>query len=347
MDSARTVQPPEFSRLLEAARAGDEAAFQDLVEPHRRELNAHCYRMLASMHDAEDAMQETFFRAWRSIGTFKGEGPLRPWLYKIATNVCLDISAKRRRRLLPPDVGPPTGPTSGPGAPDAETPWLEPYPDEALADESTSPESRYEMREAVELAFIAALQHLPPQQRAVLILREVLAFSAREVAEALDTSTASVNSSLQRARKAVDERLPEQSQQATMRALGDDALREIVDNYVAAWESRDVDAMVAMLVEDATFAMPPHPYWFIGRDAIVTFITGAGRVAIRPVAVSANGQPAIAWYMHDARQDRFVPASLEVLTLEGDRVRGIVAFATADLFAKFDLPAWMPSAAPG
>ena len=215
--------------------------------------------MLGSVHDAEDALQEALLRAWRGLPRFEGRSSLRSWLYTIATNTCLNAIEKRPKRVLPVDYGPAADPHDGPGEPLVESVWVEPYPDETLGleDGFAAPEARYEQRESVELAFVAALQHLPANQRAVLILREVLGFSAREVAESLETTIASVNSALQRAREAVDERLPEQSQQATLRALGDERLREIVEGYVDAWERGDVDAVVAMLAEDATFAMPP------------------------------------------------------------------------------------------
>src|SRR5436309_14527356 len=262
--------------LLQAARGGDEGAFQRLVEPHRGELHAHCYRMLGSVHDAEDALQDTLLRAWRGLARFEGRSSLRSWLYTIATNTCLNLIARRPKRVLPIDYGPAADPHRGPGEPLVESVWLEPYPDEqlGLADGFAAPDARYEQREAVELAFIAALQHLPPRQRAVLILREVLGFSAREVAETLEMTTASVNSALQRARAAVDERLPEHSQQATLRSLGDDRVRELVEGYVDAWERADVDAAVAMLAEDASFAMPPLQTWFRGREALRIFLAG-------------------------------------------------------------------------
>jgi len=249
------------TRLLEAARSGDERAFEELIEPRRAELHAHCYRMLGSPYDADDALQEALLRAWRGLGGFERGRSLRPWLYRIATNVCLDAIKKRPKRVLPIDHGPPAGEGEGPGEPIVELIWLEPYPDERLGHDAglASPEARYEQREAVELAFVAALQHLPPSQRAVLILRDVLGFSAREVAESLETTVASVNSSVQRARRTVEERLPERSQQETLAELGDDRLRRVVRNYIAAWESRDIDAMVAMLVADATFAMAAAP----------------------------------------------------------------------------------------
>jgi RNA polymerase sigma-70 factor, ECF subfamily len=332
-------------RLLDAAGAGDHDAFRDLVEPHRAELHAHCYRMLGSLHDADDALQETLLRSWRGLARFERDRPLRPWLYRIATNVCLDAIAKRRRRVLPIDHAPPGG--DGPGTPLVESLWVEPYPDETLGlgGGYAVPDARYEQRESVELAFIAALQHLPPRQRAVLILREVLGFSAREVAEALTTTAAAVNSALQRARKTVDERRPALSQQATLRSLGDEGLRKLVQGYVAAWESRDVDAMVAMLVEDATFAMPPFPNWRRGREEVVGFLVSAApQPDLRHVLARANGQPAIGWYIWNPRRNAYTPASIEVLAIEGARVKEITAFAYPRLFARFALPAELPRA---
>jgi RNA polymerase sigma-70 factor, ECF subfamily len=339
-------------RLLQAARGGDEQAFGELVEPYRRELHAHCYRMLGSPYDADDALQETLLRAWRGLPRFEAGRTLRPWLYRIATNVCLDALAKRPKRVLPVDYGPPAGDGEGPGEPVVELVWLEPYPDETLGLESglAAPEARYEQRESVELAFVAALQHLSAKQRAVLILREVLGFSAREVAESLQTTVASVNSAMQRARKTVEERLPPRSQQQTLRELGDSRLRELVRAYVAAWESRDIDAMVAMLVEGATFAMPPHPHWFRGRDAVIAFLTTTGKPDLRHVSTRANGQPAIGWYLWDPSTELYQPASLEVLALEGGLVSEITAFtgrmcaatetgSLPDLFPRFGLPA--------
>src|ERR671933_30196 len=237
--------PPTAERerqVLEAARGGDESAYARLVEPYRPELHAHCYRMLGSVHDAEDAMQEAMLRAWRGLPRFEGRSSLRSWLYTIATNACLNAIAKRPKRVLPIDYAPASDPHTPPGEPVVESVFVEPYPDELLGIEDgyAAPEASYEQREAVELAFVAALQHLPPNQRAVLILREVLGFSAQETAETLDTTTASVNSALQRARATIEERTPEQSQQATLRQLGDDQLQEIVERYIEAWERNDV-----------------------------------------------------------------------------------------------------------
>src|ERR671917_609975 len=217
------------SALIDTARAGDESAFAKLIEPYRGQLHAHCYRMLGSVHDAEDAMQEVSLRAWRGLDRFEGRSSLKSWLYTIATNTCLNQIERRPKRVLPVDYAAAADPHGGPGEPVVESVWIEPYPDDLIGveDALAGPDARLEQRESVELAFVAALQMLPANQRAVLILREVLGFSAQEVAEALETSVASVNSALQRARKAVEERMPEQSQQATLRSLGDDAVREL------------------------------------------------------------------------------------------------------------------------
>jgi RNA polymerase sigma-70 factor (ECF subfamily) len=318
-------------RLIEAARGGDQDAYRRLIDSHHAELHAHCYRMLASVHDAEDALQDTFVRAWRGLSRFEGRSSLRTWLYTIATNSCLNMIARRPKRMLPVDYGPATDPHEGPGEPLVESVWMEPYPDEqlGLADGLAGPEARYEQRESIELAFIAALQHLSPNQRAVLIMREVLGFSAREVAEALDTTAASVNSALQRARRTVRERLPDRSQQATLRSLGDDRLREIVEGYVEAWDRGDVQAVVAMLTEDATFAMPPLKTWFGGREAISEFLAGwplSGEWRWRAVRVRASGQEALAFYSWDAGQGAYLPFALNILTLRGSRISDVTAF---------------------
>src|SRR3954447_8760154 len=223
---------------VSTASAQDEAAFHRLVEPHRRELHAHCYRMTGSVHDAEDALQDALLRAWRALPRFEGRSSPRSWLYRIATNTCLDLIARRPKRVLPIDHAPAGDPHANVTPPLAESVWVEPYPDERLGleDGYAAPEARYDRRESVELAFVAALQHLPPNQRAVLIMREVLGFSAKEVGDALDTTTASVNSAMQRARATVEDKLPERSQQQTLRTLGDEKVRELVERYVDAWD---------------------------------------------------------------------------------------------------------------
>jgi RNA polymerase sigma-70 factor (ECF subfamily) len=320
----------QSAALLERASAGDEDAFASLIEPYRRELHAHCYRMLGSLHDAEDAMQEALLRAWRALSRFEGRSSLRSWLYTIATNTCLNLIAKRPKRTLPIDHGPAADPAVGSGMPLAETVWIEPYPDEVLAleDGYASPEAVYDRRESIELAFIAALQHLPATQRAVLILREVLGFSAKEVAETLDTSVASVNSALQRARAAVQDRVPERSQQETLRQLGDDEVRRLVDRYVAVWERCDVSEFASMLAEEATFTMPPLASWFAGREAIAQWAAKepmSGLYRWRTLPARANGQLALGFYSQDDRGG-FVPFALNVLSFHGREIADVTAF---------------------
>jgi RNA polymerase sigma-70 factor (ECF subfamily) len=327
--------------LLGLARGGDEAAFGRIAEAHRRALQAHCYRMLGSIHDAEDAVQETLLRAWRGLRDFEERSSLATWLYRIATNTCLDAIERRPKRVLPADHGPAVAPTVEIGEPLVESTWVEPYPDDALDLRSAfaTPETRYEQREAVELAFIVALQHLPGTQRAVLILREVLGFSAREVAESLDTSVASVNSALQRARATLADRLPERSQQETLRSLGDERVRELVAAFVDAWSRGDVEALRTLLAEDAVFSMPPWSLWWHGAETLIEFVRRAVDICPPSQAVPcrANGQPALAHYSLDAETGRYVPSAIDVLTFEGDRIREITTFVLPDLFPRFGL----------
>ncbi len=334
--------------LLEQAQAGDEHAFRRLVEPHRAGLRAHGYRMLGSVEDAEDAVQEAMLRAWRALPKFEGRSSLRSWLFKIVTNACLDAVARRPKRVLPLDYGPPADPHAALAAPSAESVWIGPYRDEALGmeDPDLLPSARYELLESLELAFIVALQHLPARQRAVLILREVLGFSAREVAGMLDTSVASVKSALQRARRAVDERMPQQSQQATLRALGDDTVRELARRYMDAFERNDVEAVAAMLTEDATLAMPPIPGWYRGRDAITIFYAAAPMAAgvrWRHILTEANGQLAVGCYVWDEAKGHHRAHSLDVLTLRGDRIAAVTAFLGSGLLRTLGLPPQLPS----
>jgi len=342
MGAVFTGATTQERELLQAARGGDQDAFRRLVEPHRAELHAHCYRMLGSLHDADDALQDALLRAWRGLPRFEGRSAVRSWLYRIATNACLDAIARRPKRVLPIDYGPPSSPQVDPGEPLVESVWVEPYPDETmgLTDGYAAPDARYEQREAVELAFVAALQHLPGTQRAVLILREVLGFSAREVAESLDTTVASVNSALQRARKTVDDRLPEQSQQETLRSLGEEQVRALVEAYVEAWERGDVDALLELLAEDAVFSMPPWPVWWRGRETIAGFAPTAAEFCAesRTVPARANGQPAVAYYHLDAETGRWKPAAIDVITLEGPAIKEITAFVGPEVFERFDLP---------
>jgi RNA polymerase sigma-70 factor, ECF subfamily len=309
--------------------------------------------MLGSVHDADDALQDTLLRAWRGLGRFEGRSSLRSWLYRIATNACLDLIARRPKRVLPAERGPAADPEEDLSDALTEPLWVEPYADEqtGLEDGFARPEARYEQRESVELAFIVALQHLPGTQRAALILRDVLGFSAREVAEMLETTVPSVNGVLRRARKTAAERLPDQSQQATLRALGDEAIRGIVERYVDAWERGDIDAILALLTEDATFAMPPLPTWYEGRDAIAVYLAhSALTVRWRVIPLRANGQLAFAGYGWEGEKAVYTPVSLDVLTLEGAKAVQITAFVTpytrgparerfaADVFGRFGLP---------
>jgi RNA polymerase sigma-70 factor (ECF subfamily) len=317
----------------------------EAIERYRKDLHAHCYRMLGSLHDAEDALQDAMLRAWRGLARFEGRSSLRTWLYTIATNTCLSAIARRPARALPIDYGPAADPHDAGSEPLAESTWIEPYPDDqlGLGTGLTAPEARYERRESVELAFVAALQHLAPRPRAVLMLREVLGFSAREVAESLDTTVAAVNSALQRARKTVEKRMPPLSQQATLRALGDERMRAVVEGYTDAVERGDVDAVLAMLTEDATWSMPPLPEWYAGHEAITGFLErGPMRRRWRHLATHANGQLAVGCYMWDDDAGRYAGQVIDVLTLRGDRVAAITAFIDAGMFARFGLPAEHP-----
>ena len=359
MPMVRTDPTAPEGDLLAAARAGDEGAYGRLIEPYRSELHAHCYRMLGSAYDADDALQDALLRAWRGLGRFAGRSTLRSWLYRIATNACLDVIARRPKRVLPLDYGPPADPHDGIGAPLAESVWVEPYPDAAgLGDTLLGPDARYEQRESVELAFVAALQHLPARQRAVLILREVLGFSAQEVAETLDSTVASVNSALQRARKATDEQLPDQSQQATLRSLGDRRVQELVATYMHAWEEGDVDTIVGLLTDDVTIAMPPMPTWYRGRDGAVGFLRGfvfaerdrreelvgfaSEERRVRVVPSWASGQPAFGVYHWNDQDGAYVPVALQVLTLREDGIADITAFVNPALMRRFELPEPQP-----
>jgi RNA polymerase sigma-70 factor (ECF subfamily) len=303
--------------------------------------------MLGSSADAEDALQETMLRAWRALPQFEGRSSLRSWLYKIATNACLRTIERKPKRVLPVDYGPAADPHDGLGEPVTEAVWVEPYPDDrlGLATGLAGPEARYEQLEGVELAFIAALQHLPARQRAVLILRDVLGFSARETAQTLETTSISVDSALQRAHKTVDQRLPEQSQQATLRSLSDNALKQVVQRYVTAWERNDFDAVVAMLAEDAKLSMPPLPTWYRGREQVAAFLGGellGGATRWRLIPFRANGQLAFGGYAWDATAQAFLPRVVDVLTLRGAQVQEITAFLTPGAFGGLDLPATIP-----
>ena len=313
--------------MSELTRAATEDAFAELIAPHRRELHAHCYRMLGSVHDADDALQDALLGAWKGLPRFEGRSSLRSWLYTIATNASLRVLEGRKRRALPGGAGSADDPRAPLAEPLAETLWIEPYPDELL---------RYEDRESVELAFIAALQLLPPNQRAALLLRDVLGFSARETAAMLETSVASVNSALQRARAKLERERPARSQQETLRALGDERTRALVARFVDAWNRADVPAIVAMLADDASFSMPPLPTWFRGKDDIAAFMTRIFRSSWRFELTSAGGQPALLGRRPDRDGGPYELRALTVLTFEGERIAAMTAFLGPGVLGRFD-----------
>jgi RNA polymerase sigma-70 factor, ECF subfamily len=319
-------------------------AFERLAEPLRREIKVHCYRMLGSVHQAEDLVQESYLRAWRSFDQFDG-GSMRAWLYKIATNACLNAieSRKRVQRLLPDQVGPST--TKMPEGPaPADVAWLEPCPDSYLAriaDEKPTPEARFAARESVQLAFVAAIQQLPPRQRAVLLLCDVLGLASSEAATLLGSTTASINSALQRARETLANRYPEGRPFAVPRP--DVEQQQLLDRYLAAWEQHNVDELVALLKEEAIFTMPPWLQWYRGRDAIRSFFATAWQACggVRLVPIAANGQPAFAVYDHDSADGQWHAHAIHVLTIEDRAISALTAFqppAGPNLFPVFGLP---------
>jgi RNA polymerase sigma-70 factor, ECF subfamily len=329
----------------------DQNAFQELAEPYRRQLQVHCYRMLGSYHEAEDVVQETFLRAWRSRDRFEGRTSFRNWLYRIATNACLSTlsSHSRQHRVLPEGVTPPEVRGLPTGRPATDIPWLQPYPDVALpdlVDATPGPEARYELHESVQLAFVAAMQQLPPRQRAVLLLRDVLGWSAQESAELLGSSVASVNSALQRARASIEAHTPRAD---VVRAESDDADRDdLLRRYVTAWEASDIESLVALLREDAVLSMPPWPLWYRGRDAIRTFLQWGMREGrrFRLLPTRANGQPAFGQYIRrpeDASED-FEAHALIVLTLAGTALAELTIFVDTRVVSDFGLPAILPDA---
>jgi RNA polymerase sigma-70 factor, ECF subfamily len=330
---------------------GEESAFAALVERHRGELQAHCYRMLGSFDDSEDLVQETFLRAWRNRASFSSQGrrsSFRAWLYKIATNACLDVLRSRPRRMLPQQLGP-AGDPAAPPSPPAELPWLQPYPDrllESIAPAEHEPAEAVVAKETIELAFLAAIQHLAPRQRAVLILREVLGWSAKDTALLLETSVVAVNSALQRARATLRDRLPQRRTEWARSSEPSEQERELLQRYVEAHEAADVDALADLLREDALLTMPPHPTWYEGRKAILIasaqgFDPEFGE--LRSVITGANLQLAAAHYLRRPGESEYRPLALDVLRVEGGRVAEIHSFVTPGLFPAFGLPPRLPT----
>jgi RNA polymerase sigma-70 factor, ECF subfamily len=306
---------------LALARGGDDAAFTRLVTPLRGELHAHCYRMLGSVHDADDALQEALLRAWRGLAQFEGRSSLRAWLYTVATRTCLDSVKSRSKRALPMDFGPASEHAVLDAASLTDVEWLSPYPD-----------ARYEQREAVELAFVAALQHLPGNQRAALLLFEVLGYSAAEIATMMDTSTTSVNSALARARRAIGSA-----------PLSQDTLQSdvVARSFASALEQGDAEALVALLTEDVTWSMPPLAAWYSGIKAVMDFAVEVPLTRCpswRSIMTSANGRPAVAFYLGMSATDPHNAWSIAVLQLRGTRISAITSFLDVAHFTAFGLP---------
>ena len=340
-------QLPRGTPHLAEALGGDAEAFNQLTEPYRRELRVHCYRILGSLAEAEDMVQETFLNAWKRLRTFQARSTFRAWLYKIATNACLDALSKRRsRRLLPADVYPAADPHAPTAPPSTEITWLEPFPDEWLMDQAgVDPEARYSVRESVSLAFLAALQTLPPRQRAVLILSDVLDWSAQEMAELLGASLPAVASALRRARVTMASTYHGMPAEARRGLPTDPRERQLLERYVQAWQSADVDGLVGLLKEEAVFSMPPFPAWFRGREAIGQFVAAtlfadeamfkgkaAGRWRLE--ATRANGQPGFVVYER-AEAGEFRPSGIYALRVEDGRLAQMTCFLDPGVVERF------------
>ena len=336
---------------LAAARKGDSQKFSELTEPYRRELQVHCYRILGSLHEAQDMVQETMLKAWKRLDSFEGRSSFRSWLYKIATNACLDFLDQRKsRRLLPFEERSPSDPATPILPPALEIPWLEPFPDEWLGDRSAAnPEARYSDIESISLAFLTALQTLPPRQRAVLILRDVLDFSAIETAEVLELTVSSVNSALHRARSTLSKRYPHVEMEDSSMSAADERTQQLLDHFVLAWERADVDGLVALLKADTALAMPPSPSWFQGNTAIGIFVSstifaddgmfpGKAHNRWKLLPTRANGSPAFAMYQRDEK-DEYQSFGLIALSVDGDKLSQIVSFIDPSLPRLFGFPA--------
>jgi len=340
------------SQRLQAARSGDREAFDRLIEPYRHELQVHCYRMLGSLLDAEDVVQETMLKAWRKLDTYQARASLRAWLYKIATNTCLDALRASRRRGLPYGLYPEALHGAAALPPVADPIWIEPFPDACLAPSPHSPEVRYEAREAITLAFVVALQSLPARQRAALILRDVLGWGAGEVGELLELSASAVHSALYRARRSL-ERAHHGSDLSGLRpALADPELGELLGRYLRAWESADVDGLIRLLKEDATFGMPPLPSWHRGPAAIRDFVLrnvldgeAAGRWKL--LQTRASGQPAFGWYRRDEGLASHTAFAIQVVTIEAGLIADVTTFGFPSLFPFFGLPMMLSEAEVG
>jgi RNA polymerase sigma-70 factor, ECF subfamily len=335
----------DLDAIVREAQAGDEEAFARLVGPYRRELLVHCYRMLGSLQDAEDVVQEALLHAWRRLGTLRQHTSLRAWLYKIATNACLDALDKRPRRTLPTAVYPAADPRAPLASPIEEPIWLEPLPDEWLVDAADNPEARYTMRESVTLAFQLALQLLPPRRRAVLILRDVLAWHANEVADLLDMTISAVTSALHRARATMRKYHGADRENAVRSLPDDERTRRLLDEYVQAWSAADIAKLIALLKDDAAWIMPPLPTWYRGREAIHAFVAtrllsaSARAVGRRYIPTRANGQPAMAIYHCSEASEVYQAVGLQVLTVDESawQFAQVTTFMKPELFPRFGL----------
>jgi RNA polymerase sigma-70 factor, ECF subfamily len=328
---------PESDSLLARSRAGDHAAFRELVAPHQRELRAFCYRMAGSLADADDLLQDSLFRAWRGLAGFEGRSELRTWLYRVTRSACLDALEGKAARTLSVDRGLPADPRDEMPPPDADG-WIGPCPAAVYSDTESSPEARYTRKESVALAFLAALQLLAPKQRATLLARDVLGLSAVECAEHFDGSVAAMNSALQRARETLEERGP----RFRAKLPDEETTRTLLAKYVSAWERADVAALVSLLHDDATLAMPPFPIWLLGPRAIgeslaAMVLTPEARGRFRLLATEANGLPALAAYARNSA-GVFEPSALHLISCRGTAIDAITAFLDPTLFARFDLP---------
>jgi RNA polymerase sigma-70 factor, ECF subfamily len=332
------------SSVLAKARSGDSAAFELLSEPYRRELLTHCYRIMGTLEDAEDLVQETLLRAWRRLNTYEGRASLRAWLYKIATNACLDTLDHRPRRTLPTALHPAADPQEPIQPPKTEPIWLEPFPDELLAPSESTPEARYDAREAVTLSFLIALQNLPPRQRCVLILDDVLDWSTAETADLLGITVSTVNSLLYRAHSTLGKNYRPQHRDSFKAVPQDEHIKTLLERYVQAWESADINGIVSLLKEDATFVMPPSPSWYQGQSAIrsllSTNIVAGDQLSLwRLLPVHANGGIGFALYHRDNTQSKYQAYAIQTVTLDGDLVSGTTTFFYPTLFSFFNLPA--------
>jgi RNA polymerase sigma-70 factor (ECF subfamily) len=343
-DSVRSTATPEEAAAVAAARAGDRDAFADLCERYRRQLHVHCYRMLGSVDDADDLVQDTFLKAWQARSTFEGRSLFRTWLYRIATNACLDAVARRPKRVMPPDLRPSETVLSKDFPPPVDLPWLQPYPDRLLnvpAPARDEPAVIVESRETIELAYLAAIQHLPPRQRAVLILRDALSWSAKETAALLDMTEATANSLLQRARATMRTKLPERRSEWTRERDITEAERDLLRRYIAAAEAADGKAFNALLADDVRQTMPPIPIWWDGKELVGelnrVFLEEEMEGELRAVPTSANRQPAAAFYFRGTGELDFKLLAVDVLTIRDGLITGIDVF-DVKRSPGFDLP---------